>query len=127
MMETLNDMLQWLDRIQGLSAAVLVFFSCIVVGYCLRFIKRFPNNGIPLAVVLWGALMMLIIADPRANTMPARVWTMRNLGAGLIIGFLAWLMHRTLIKRLEEFICRKLNLGDTQFFNKEDKTPPPEA
>src|SRR6266576_2651788 len=85
MIDYLNQLLQWLDKIQGLSAVALVFLSCIVVGYALRFIKRFPNDGIPVVVILWGALAMLIIADLRASTMPARIWTTRNLLVGLII------------------------------------------
>lgn len=117
-METLNSILQALDKVQGLSAVALVFLSCIVVGYALRFIKRFPNDGIPVVVILWGALAMLFIADPRANSMPARIWTSRNVFIGLVIGMVAWLTHKLVLSKLEDLISAKFNLGDTQFFNK---------
>lgn len=124
-MDTLNSILQMLDKVQGLSAVALVFLSCIVVGYVFRFIKAFPNEGIPVVVILWGALAMLVIADPRANNMPARIWTARNLFVGLIIGCVAWFTHKILISRLEDFIASKLNLGNTSFFTKPDMPPTP--
>lgn len=126
-MDTLNDILTSLDKIQGLSAVALVFLSCVVVGYALRFIKRFPNDGIPVVVILWGALAMLFIADPRATTMPARIWTARNVFVGLIIGMVAWLTHKMLLSKIENLISAKFNLGDTQFFNRKPSdgpTPP---
>jgi len=124
MIDYLNQLLQWLDKIQGLSAVALVFLSCIVVGYALRFIKRFPNDGIPVVVILWGALAMLIIADPRASTMPARIWTTRNLLVGLIIGLAAWMAHNFILAKLEDFIAKKIpSLGDTAFFNRKPAPP----
>jgi len=125
-MEWLNDLLSGLDKIQGLSAVALVCFTCVVVGYALRFIKAFPNDGIPVVVILWGALMMLLLADPRPTTMPARIWTVRNLGVGLIVGFVAWLLHKVVLSKIEDYISSKFpNLNDTTFFSHKDSTPPP--
>jgi len=126
MIETLNDLLQWLDKIQGLSAGALVLLSCVVLGYVLRFIKKFPNDGIPVVVILWGAVAMLMLADPRATSMPARVWTLRNLIIGLVIGLLAWFIHNFALKKLEDFIASKFpdRSSDTTFFNKPN--PPDE-
>lgn len=121
-MNYLNDLLQWLDKIQGLPAVALVFISCIAVGYVLRGIKSFPNQAIPTVVVLWGMVAMLFIADPRASTMPARIWTARNTLVGLAIGFFAWLAHKYLLKKFENWIAKKFDLGDTNFF---DKSAPP--
>lgn len=126
-METLNTILSALDKIQGLSAVALVFFSCIVIGYVLRFVKAFPNNAIPVVVILWGALAMLFIADPRATTMAARIWTARNVFVGLIIGFVAWITHKIILSRIEDVIASKFNLGDTQFFSKSDVPDAPPA
>lgn len=128
-MDWINDLLSSLDKIQGLSAAALVCFTCIVVGYALRFIKRFPNDGIPVVVILWGGMAMLLLADPRASTMPARIWTMRNLCIGLVIGFVAWLLHKIVLSRIEDFIASKFpDLNDTAFFQRKANStgqPPP--
>lgn len=128
-MDYLNDLLQWLDKIQGLSAGALVLFSAIVVGYCLKFIKTFPNQAIPIVVILWSAIAMLFIADPRATTMPARVWSTRNLLTGLIDGLLAWLLHNLVLSKVEDWLAAKFpDLGNTNFFKKkngEDPTEPP--
>jgi hypothetical protein len=101
---TLNNYLTWIDQIQGLPAAALVCFSAIAVGYVLRCIKRFPNEGIPVVVILWAAVAMLFIADPRASTMPMRIWGARNLFVGLALGVIAWIAHKTVLSKLEKFI-----------------------
>src|SRR5262245_14213792 len=103
-MESLENILSQLDKIQGWSAAVLVFAACIVVGYMLRFIKSFPNDAIPLVVILTGALSMLLLADPRPTTMSSRIWTSRNCIVGLILGFAAWMAHKFVIGRLEAYL-----------------------
>lgn len=119
-MNTIESILQWLDKLQGLPAIALVFISCVITGYTLRFIKRFPNDGIPVAVVLWGAVAMLVIADPRASTVPPRIWIMRNLLIGFALGFVAWLIHKALLSKIEDWIAAKFPsiLGNTSFFTK---------
>lgn len=127
-LDSIDSFLKILDNIQGLSAAALVALSCIVVGYALRFIKRFPNDGIPVVVILWGALAMLFIADPRATTMPARIWTARNIMVGLIIGALSWLVHKIVLSRIENLIASKVpSMAGTTFFNQKDTQPNPPA
>lgn len=113
-MDYLNALLAVLDKIQGLPAVALVCASCIVVGYVLRFIKAFPNNAIPVVVILWGAVAMMLLADPRATNMPLRIWAMRNLLVGLAIGFLAWMLHYWVLSWIEDYIAKKF-----------PKTPPP--
>jgi hypothetical protein len=128
-MNQLEDLLSALDKIQGLPAVALVCFTCIAVGYALRFIKAFPNNGIPVVVILWGALAMLFLADPRATTMSPRVWTSRNIAVGLIIGLISWLIHKLALSRLEDWIAgMRPNQGkDTTFFDKKDVDTMPES
>lgn len=108
-MESLENLMSGLDKIQGLSAAALVFCCCIVTGYILRFIRPFPNEGIPVVSILMGGLAMMMLADPRASAMPARVWTSRNLIVGLTIGFIAWMAHKTLLSKLEAVILRRFD------------------
>ena len=121
--QSAEDFLTWLDKIQGLSAVGLVCLTCIVVGYACRFIKWIPNGAIPVIVILWGALFMMLLADARPTTMPRHVWEVRNLCTGLIIGFIAWMVHKIALSKLEDFISTKFNLGDTQFFSKSDVQP----
>jgi len=117
MIDYLNSLLSALDKIQGLSAAALICFGCIVLGYILRFIKKFPNDGIPVAVILFGSAMMLFLADPRPTAMPARIWSVRNLLVGAIIGFVAWMLHKVVLSKIEEYIAKKFpDLNDTTFF-----------
>lgn len=126
-MDYLNDLLTGLDKIQGLSAVALVCFGCVVVGYVLRFIKSFPNDGIPVVVILFGAVAMLALADPRASAMPARIWTVRNLFVGLIIGFVAWMLHKIVLSRIEDYIAKRFpGASDTTFFTRKPSDKPDE-
>lgn len=118
-MDWLNGILSYLDKLEGLPAAALIFLACIALGYMLRFIKPFPNSAIPVVVILFGALSMLFLADARPTTMPARIWTVRNLLVGLIIGFAAWIAHKLILSRIENLIGSKLpSTGDSTFFAK---------
>lgn len=131
--ESLDKVLGWLDKLQGMSAVALIFLSCIGLGYILRYVKQFPNGGIPLAVVLWGTAAMMIAADARANNMPARVWVVRNAMIGITIGVSAILFHKYILRFAEEWLGKKFpKFGDTMLFKKgaspeaEIKQEPPE-
>ena len=119
--------LQKLDGIQGWSAATLIFASCIIVGYILRFWKRFPNTAIPQLVILWGGIAMMLLASARPTTMQQHVWIVRNFFVGLIIGAFAWAAHNLIIRRIETLIGERLSPAahDTTFFKKEPVQQPP--
>lgn len=110
-MQAIND---WLDqgatllnKLDGLPAAMLVLLSCLVVGYCLRFWKKFPNEGIPVAVILWGGAFNPLLADLNSQ-MGWRIWFVKNLLVGLVIGFLAWLVHNLVLAKLEDWLTSKV-------------------
>ena len=122
----IDNVLSNLDKLQGASAVTLVFLSCIVVGYILRFIKAFPNNGIPVVVVLWGGMFMGLIASGRSTTMPMHVWVIRNMLVGLIIGGAAWIAHYVVISRIETWVQSKFpGTQDTTLFKKEPPVDKP--
>lgn len=121
MTEFIDKAVSWLNQLYGLPAGLLVLCTCIVVGYGLKFWKAFPNQAIPLVVILFGGLMMSLIADSRTTSQPLRVWIVRNIGVGLILGTVAWIIHNKALSKLEDWIAKKFDLGDTAFFNKTDK------
>lgn len=125
-MNQIDQAIGWLNQLYGLPAAALVLISCLAVGYVLRFIKRFPNDGIPVAVVLWGAVAMTLVADSRATSMSLRVWIVRNVLVGLAIGFISWLVHNLLLSKVEDWLASKFpeKAQDTTFFAK--PAPPPQ-
>jgi len=94
----------FLGTIYDLPGYMLVGLSCIVFGYCLRFLKKFPNDGIPLACMLWGMIFNPLIADERPTDASLRVWLVRHILMGLIIGAGAWLTHKYLLSRFEASI-----------------------
>lgn len=105
-METIDKVIGYLNQLQGLPAVALVALACIGIGYVVRFIPDsiVPNGGIPAIVILFGAIMMSLIADSRATDMSMRVWVVRNVAVGMTIGLGAWLSHVMLISRLEDWV-----------------------
>jgi len=133
----MNDAISWvMDKINWLysaPAAVLFLLSCIVVGYVLRGIKRFPNDAIPLVVVLWAAVASVLLAPEEPTGTPHRVWLCKNALIGVIIGFAAWACHKKILKRLEDkvpWLSGLFSTGNTdQIKNPNPPTPaePPKS
>lgn len=128
MTDYIDQIVSALNKLYGLPAVALVAFSCIVVGYIIRYVRSIDNSAIPVVVILWGALAMSLVADSRANNMSLRVWVVRNILVGLAIGFISWMAHRYVIKRFEDWVTAKFpQSGGTQFFAKLDKPTDPDT
>jgi hypothetical protein len=82
---------------------LLVVIGCIVIGYILRFVPAFPNNGIPLVVIIMGAMLYALMAPPPDALLTHRGWLLRNILVGLALGCLAWLVHNQALSRLEDW------------------------
>lgn len=93
---------QWDKNLSGAPSGLLVFILCIAVGYVWKVIRVLPNRFIPLLVMLTGAgLHAALQPSPNPSIVRAAV-------VGFIIGFLAWLFHRLLLKKLEDKLGAKL-------------------
>lgn len=97
-LQQISELLQ--NKLNGAPADLLVLIVCWVVGYLLRWIKRFPNDGIPIVVILMGAVVYPLIADDN-NEITLRVWLVRNVAIGFGLGFGAWLTHTFILKWIE--------------------------
>lgn len=113
--DTLDQVVTALQKLHGAPAVTMTIVVCIVFGYLLRFIKAFPNNGIPVAVTLFGAIFYSVIADAD-NGITLRIWLARNVGFGACVGFAAWLFHYFVLKPVED-----------KFFPDQPANPPPPA
>ena len=113
-----------LVKIQSWPTVGLVFAVVIIVGYCLRFWKWFPNDGIPVAVIVTGAAAMLLVSDGRPDNIGWRVWNVKLCFTGLIIGFIAWMMHNLVISKIEDFLSTKF-ASVNRALGPKDPPPPP--
>lgn len=118
-MNTIESFLQefanLLSKLDGAPAAVLVLLGCITIGYILKCWKSFSNQLIPPVVILLGAIFYPVIADSN-NDIPLRVWIIRNVFIGLIIGLASWLLHNKILSKLED----RLGLFAEQKQNKDE-------
>ena len=119
LMDTLDSLLAWLNKIQGWPAVALVFASCIVIGYAWKFlpVKWFADESTPVIVILWGAFAQSMLADARPDGGSLRLWIVRNVLVGLVIGFFAWMLHNIVLKKIEDFLTAK--------FGGQADAPPP--
>lgn len=114
MMDAIENTLGELDRLNNISSIALNYLACIVFGYVLKLFKKFPNEAIPLAVIMVGGLASLLLADPIGDGTYVRVWATRNFLLGIFIGFIAWMSHKFFISRIENYITSKFKDPDPE-------------
>lgn len=119
----ITDLFGPLDQIATWSNPLLTVAACIVVGYLLRFIHRFPNDAIPVVVILFGSVVFMFLADKCPANVLARVWHAKNLIVGLILGFVAWIAHNQVLSRVEDWVATKVP-GLNSLLGKQPPTPP---
>ena len=113
--EWINELVEALNALYGLPGIALVALFCLLVGYALKLCKRFPNEGIPLVLVILGGALLPLISDFRGSPLPLRIWLVRNVLVGMLIGLCTWLAHKLIIKRIEAKIPWVAEfLGDTE-------------
>jgi hypothetical protein len=91
-----------------------------VLGWLLKSVKVFPNQGIPATVVIAGGALGFFLVPMQGPadwafqvSDPAVADVIRRVGIGLVIGFAAWMLHKVALRRLENFISSKFGNGDT--------------
>lgn len=102
------------DYLTGAPAGILTIVICIVAGWGLKMVKRFPNEAIPLVVLLVGAVWFMLMAPSKAADMPTRIWLARNFAIGVGLAFIAWAVHKLVLSRIEDglpLIGRLLSRG----------------
>lgn len=125
----MNDAFDQLTSIQSWPDVALTLGGVIIVGYCFRFWKKFPNEGIPAVVILTGAIFMMLLAPEHPKDVPARIWHTKNCLVGVIIGFIGWMGHNLIVSRIENWLATKFktvdvllsktsSTGKTQFLTK---------
>lgn len=130
-MDTLNDWLteltDALNALYGLPGIALVALLCLVGGYVLKLQRWFPNEAIPLALVLMGGGLLPLVSDWAGSNLPFRIWLVRNLIVGCLIGLGTWLGHKLVIKRIEDKIpwLREFLEGDGKANGNAPKPPTP--
>lgn len=125
MEQWIDNTVAMLNKLEGLPAVALVFFFCLALGYVIRSIKSVDNSAIPLIVTFGGSLLMGLIANSRPTDTPLRVWVVRNILVGGIIGVASVLAHKFFLKKIEDWLAAKFDLGNTDFFTKDDQKDPP--
>jgi hypothetical protein len=103
---TVDSIVSTLAKLNGLPGYALVTLACLVFGYLLKALPRFPNGGIPLAVVMAGAVLNGLIAE--VDAVPFRIWIVKNAIVGGVCGFIAFLSHHLVISRIEDRVKRLL-------------------
>lgn len=122
----MNDAFTQLTRIESWPNVGLALALVVIVGYCFRFWKSFPNQAIPAIVILTGAVAMMLLAPDRATNIPARVWHARNCIVGLIVGGIGWMGHNLIISRIEDYLASRFDSVAALFGKPLSKAAPQE-
>lgn len=101
-----------LTTIQSWPDAALALALVVIVGYCFRFWKWFPNAAIPTVVILTGAVAFMLLAPEHPKDVLARTWHVRNCIVGMTIGFIGWMAHNLIMSRIEDWLASKFKVMD---------------
>lgn len=93
---------EFLQKLYGLPAPVLIVASCFVLGFLLKRVPKFPNAAIPWIVVLTGMILNPLIASSQDNLFEdlPRVWQIKCTLIGGLYGFAEWVFHNQIVKRV---------------------------
>lgn len=81
----------------AIAAALVLAF-----GYCLRAWVAFPNQAIPLVCLLMGGIFTELLAPGAPQSFDAHRWRALNFAIGAVVGLLAWLLHKYVLKKIED-------------------------
>jgi hypothetical protein len=102
--EWLNELSTFLNNLYGLPGITVVFVFCLFMGYVLKITKPFPNVAIPWLIIVIGGAVLPLISDFRDSPLPLRIWLVRNLVFGMLIGLLTWIFHNKILSKIEDKI-----------------------
>lgn len=107
----------WLDKIaafneylNGAPLGVLLFGFAVGIGLLLRVWHQFPNRHIP-AILIAFTILFFCLGAPRGELV-LRIWIIRNILIGAIIGIAAFFAHKFIIKKFPSLAEPN---GDTHF------------
>lgn len=104
--------------VSNMPAPLLAVIGVLMVGFALKRTKKFPNDFIP--------LLLVVVVGP-ALLLAARFGVMRFVVEGMVYAGLVWLAHGQLWKRFApRFLgehSRQPFEDDTQFLSKSDVQP----
>ena len=98
----MNEITSYIKQAQNMPGWALAALFVIALGYVLRRIKSFPNDGIPAICLLVGAILTLLLAPPAPAEFKAFQWRLTNFIIGGVVGLLGWQLHAQILKRLED-------------------------
>lgn len=101
-----SQWIAWAERVNnyltGAPAGILTIVICIVAGWVLKSWRRFPNEAIPLSVVMVGVVWFMLMAPAKSNETALRIWLGRNAAIGSGLGLFAWGVHYFVLSRFED-------------------------
>ncbi len=108
-MEKFDAALSWVDKLQGLPAGGLVFVLCLAIVYMRSRIKKhlFSDEVLPAIMMMFGAVVMMLLADARPTKMLHHVWIVRNFTIGAVIATIAWAFHNYVIVKLVSIFSKE--------------------
>lgn len=107
-----------INQVTSLGPEALTIAILIVLGYVVRAIPRMPDlvvRLLPVTCLVLGAVLYPLLAPAPAPDPRLRHPMVRLVLVGILLGFLAWVLHNKFLKRLEDRIpFLKGLLGDPE-------------
>ena len=92
----------WLAPVAQSPMGLLTIALALILGYMLKGVPFIPNYVIPWAVIPCAGWLFARLGNPGLVPPEVVEITLALVGYGIVLGFLAWMLHALLLKRLEE-------------------------
>jgi hypothetical protein len=126
--DSVDQVFTGLNHLHNMSGEVLIFIVCVALGFALRKWTELKLRVTASAVVAAGAVLNVVMAEGKGSaTMPFRIWAMRSLLIGVIIGCVAFLADTVIVSRLKGWIVGGVSLGKNGDKNGDKNGGPPAA
>ena len=122
--DSVDQVFTGLNHLHSMSAEGLIFIVCVAFGFGLRKWTKLSLRTTAAAVVAAGAVLNVVMAEGKSMaTMSFRIWAMRSLLIGVIIGVVAFLADTVIVSRIKGWVTGSVSLGKNG--NGTPPEPPP--
>ncbi len=119
-MQYANELINTLSKL-GPEAFCVV--ACIAFGYVVKLVPYISNKLIPSLCIAAGPAIYPFLTDASRVSPDSQQPIVRIVMTGLILGVVAWMIHNTVIWRVEKWLKAKMEAaGSTRYRRAADGT-----
>ena len=94
----------FIEQMQNWPMSLTLCLALIALGVVLKVNPIFPDKFIPITIMLLGGAINVVVGDLSTVAPDQRNPSVVLFLVGFLIGFIAWILRHTALKRFEKFL-----------------------